>query len=403
MLSTWLHTPTPFSSPFSFWSSSSEHHHHHRFSMASSVRIAVVGDVHGDWHLEEDTKALELLQAEDVVQKQANARNSLAVRGFLGHLKLITRLGALHRHVIFLPCSSYKAFFTLHFLLPIQIGDLANENVELVRSISSLKFPKAIILGNHDCWYTQQFSNKVKDPVQLQLECLGEEHVGYRRLDFPSLKLSVVGGRPFSCGGEGLFRKWLLSARYGVHNMDASANRIYGAASGTPEEHSIIFLAHNGPTGLGSEMSDICGRDWVYGGGDHGDPDLAQAIARLKEDDKFAIALVVFGHMHKGLAYGGVRKMIVIGADQIIYLNGAIVPRVRRLTDVQESSDGSSWNNKGPLSALDCEGTLRAFTVVEVLDGQVSKIAETWISVVGEKTKIEEEHILLRNDSMREV
>lgn len=41
---------------------------------------------------------------------------------------------------------------------------------------------------------------------------LGEEHVAYKRLDFPQLKLSVVGGRPFSCGGEKLFRKKLLSA-----------------------------------------------------------------------------------------------------------------------------------------------------------------------------------------------
>lgn len=42
---------------------------------------------------------------------------------------------------------------------------------------------------------------------------LGEEHVAYRRLDFPILKLSVVGGRPFSHGGKRIFRKGLLSER----------------------------------------------------------------------------------------------------------------------------------------------------------------------------------------------
>lgn len=26
------------------------------------------------------------------------------------------------------------------------------------------------------------------------------------------------------------------------------------------------------PTGLGSELNDICGKDWGFGGGDHGDP-----------------------------------------------------------------------------------------------------------------------------------
>ncbi|XP_059635433.1 uncharacterized protein LOC132277612 [Cornus florida] len=34
---------------------------------------------------------------------------------------------------------------------------------------------------------------------------LGEENVGYRHLYFPMLKLSIVGGRPFPCGGGQLF------------------------------------------------------------------------------------------------------------------------------------------------------------------------------------------------------
>jgi hypothetical protein len=42
---------------------------------------------------------------------------------------------------------------------------------------------------------------------------LGEQHVGYKCLDFPTIKLSVVGGRPFSCGGDRLFRPKLLSQR----------------------------------------------------------------------------------------------------------------------------------------------------------------------------------------------
>lgn len=38
--------------------------------------------------------------------------------------------------------------------------------------------------------------------------------------------------------------------RYGIHDMDGSAKRIYQAALGTPADHSVIFLAHNGPTGV---------------------------------------------------------------------------------------------------------------------------------------------------------
>lgn len=40
------------------------------------------------------------------------------------------------------------------------IGDFGEQNVELVQSVANLKFPKAVILGNHDAWYTQQFSGK---------------------------------------------------------------------------------------------------------------------------------------------------------------------------------------------------------------------------------------------------
>ncbi|KAA8535308.1 hypothetical protein F0562_030311 [Nyssa sinensis] len=314
-----------------------------RFLMASSVRIAVVGDVHDDWNLEEDTKALQLLRPDLVL-------------------------------------------FT---------GDFGNENVELVRSIADLKFAKAIILGNHDAWSTQQFAQRRKDRVQLQLECLGEEHVGYRRLDFPMLKLSIVGGRPFSCGGEQLFRKRLLAERYGVHDMNGSAKRIYEAAIGTPEDHLVILLAHNGPTGLGSNLNDICGKDWVFGGGDHGDPDLANAISHLKETTKFSIPLVVFGHMHKELAHGnGLRKMIVLGTDNTIYLNGAIVPRVKSLGDEQKTNNRSFMNNEIPVTIPEAEGTVRAFTLVEIVDGKLEKIAETWISVIGDKTTLEEENIL---------
>ncbi|KAL7190914.1 hypothetical protein ACSBR2_023063 [Camellia fascicularis] len=316
----------------------------YRSAMAASVRIAVVGDVHDDWNLQEDTKALQLLQPDLVL-------------------------------------------FT---------GDFGNENVELVRSIAELEVAKAVILGNHDAWSTQQFAERRKDRVQLQLECFGEEHVGYQRLDYPILKLSIVGGRPFSCGGEQLFRTRLLAARYGIHDMEGSAKRIYEAALGTPEGHLIIFLAHNGPTGLGSNANDICGRDWVFGGGDHGDPDLARAISQLKETTKLSIPLVVFGHMHKELAYGnGLRKMIVVGADNTIYLNGAIVPRVKRLVaDEQATNSKTLMNNETSVSTPKAIGMVRAFTLVELWDGKLKKIAETWVSVIGDKTALEEERIL---------
>ncbi|KAK7388341.1 hypothetical protein VNO78_23156 [Psophocarpus tetragonolobus] len=308
---------------------------------ASSIRIAIVGDVHDCWNLDQDSKALQFLQPDLVL-------------------------------------------FT---------GDFGEENVEVVQSVANLEFAKAVILGNHDAWFTKQFSrSEEKDKVQRQLECLGKEHVGYRRSDFPLIKVSVIGGRPFSCGGKPLFRKRLLSARYGVKDMDESAKRIQKAALGTPQDHFLIVLAHNGPTGLGSDLNDICGKDWEFeGDGDHGDPDLAHAISLLKENSQVSIPLVVFGHMHKELAYGnGFRKMIVVGTDNTVYLNGAIVPRVKRLGD----EDKRSLDDENDLSSAEPNGTRRAFTLVEISEGRVAKISESWVSVVEDRTTLEEEHVL---------
>ncbi|CAA7407287.1 unnamed protein product [Spirodela intermedia] len=294
-----------------------------RSTMSRHVRVAVVGDVHDNWDLEEDAKALHFLGADLVL-------------------------------------------FT---------GDFGNENVDLVKSVAKLNLPKAAILGNHDSWHTSQFSKKKTDGVQLQLECLGEQHVGYRRLDFPLLNLSVVGGRPFSCGGKKLFREKLLSERYGVKDMESSARKIFEAAVGAPAGHTLILLAHNGPTGLGDRADDICGRDWVPGGGDHGDPDLAMAIDDLKRGAPRPIPLVVFGHMHKELARGGgLRKMIAVGEGGTVYLNGAVVPRVRPAGEDQKE--------------------LRGFTVVEAVDGRLRKISETWVLVCGEEAMIAEETVI---------
>jgi hypothetical protein len=48
-------------------------------------------------------------------------------------------------------------------------GDYGNENVQLVKSISDLQFPKAAILGNHDCWRTHQFSEKYESHFHLEV------------------------------------------------------------------------------------------------------------------------------------------------------------------------------------------------------------------------------------------
>lgn len=79
-------------------------------------------------------------------------------------------------------------------------------------------------------------------PDVMWLEILHHSVLCYDYLLFFPVHLSLYS---FNCN---------YHLRYGVHDMDGSAKRIYDAASRTPEDHITIFLAHNGPTGIPCAM-----------------------------------------------------------------------------------------------------------------------------------------------------
>jgi len=94
------------------------------------------------------------------------------------------------------------------------VGDFGNENVPVVAAIAALP-DKAALLGNHDAWYSMSRARREKkaqqshpatmagvdlaapavDRVAQQLALLGDAHVGFRSLDVPGRRLSVVGAR----------------------------------------------------------------------------------------------------------------------------------------------------------------------------------------------------------------
>jgi uncharacterized protein (TIGR04168 family) len=88
----------------------------------------------------------------------------------------------------------------------------------------------------------------------------------------------------------------------------------------------LIFLAHNGPYGLGDRPTDIWGCDFAPERGDWGDHDLTQAIAYARARGKQVLA-VVAGHMHQRTRQGG-RRSWHVERDGIHYVNAARVPRV---------------------------------------------------------------------------
>ena len=245
------------------------------------------------------------------------------------------------------------------------VGDFGNESIEIVRQIASINLPKAVILGNHDAWYTASVWGQKKAPydrtkedrVQQQLDLLRETHVGYGKLDFPQFNLSVVGGRPFSWGGSEWKNKNFYRDRYDINNFAESTTRIVTAANNTAYD-TIIFIGHNGPTGLGDRPEDTCGRDWQPLSGDHGDPDLAEAIDKVRTLGK-SIPLVTFGHMHHRLRHRQDRLRTIINTSQegTIYLNSACVPRIKA--------------EKGRLE--------RSFSLVSLHQGKVTQISLIWL------------------------
>jgi uncharacterized protein (TIGR04168 family) len=259
------------------------------------------------------------------------------------------------------------------------VGDFGNESVEVVEAIASLEIPKAAVMGNHDAWYTATewgrkkcpYDRTQEDRVQKQLDLLGTAHVGYSKLDFPQWNLTVVGGRPFTWGGTEWRFADICKERYGVDSLEESAEKIYQAVKSAAGDN-LIFLGHNGPSGLGDRAEDPCGKDWHPIGGDYGDPDLAEAISLSLTAGK-TISLVTFGHMHHSLRHTKIkRKSIFRSPEGTIYLNAASVPRI-----IETAT-----------------GKLRHFALTELENGKITKASHVW---VNQDLQIETEEKLYEN------
>ncbi|MCT0198663.1 TIGR04168 family protein [Synechococcus sp. CS-1325] len=200
------------------------------------------------------------------------------------------------------------------------VGDLSDGQERIAASLANVEQPLACILGNHD---TGKDDSGRK--LQRQIDLLGNRHCGWRRCDLRPPGLAVVGGRPASAGG-GYRLSMGVKALWGPVSSEESAGRIASAALGADPLMPLVLLAHSGPSGLGSEAHDPCGRDWKSPARDWGDMDLALAIDRIQRQRP--LPLVAFGHMHHQLRRGrGERRSFVVDRRGTAYLNAACVPR----------------------------------------------------------------------------
>jgi len=260
------------------------------------------------------------------------------------------------------------------------VGDFGNESLDIVEAVAEVSIPKAAILGNHDAWWTATewgrqkcpYDRTQEDRVQEQLDLLGFAHIGYGKLDISELQLTVVGSRPFSWGGSTWKNTEFYEERYGVKSFAESTARIVAAANSAAYE-TIIFMGHNGPTGLGELPEDPCGKDWHPIGGDYGDPDFAEALAQTRAAGK-TISLVTFGHMHHNLRHTKqVLRTSIAESNGTVYLNAARVPRI-----VEKDGD-----------------RLRNFSIVSLDAGVVSQVSQIWVS---QDLSIASEEIIYRRE-----
>lgn len=177
------------------------------------------------------------------------------------------------------------------------------------------------VLGNHD-GPTGFTGRSFPASYEKLVAALGPFDIGMRRIELPSLELTLVGARPLAMGGTDL--------RYvppGCEGRDPSrwADEIAGLIMEAQQER-IVVLAHDGPAGLGSARDSIYGCDFRAEAGDWGDADLALALEIVRGAGRRVVA-VIAGHMHHALRGGGTRTWQVRDGG-VLHVNAAIVPRV---------------------------------------------------------------------------
>lgn len=256
--------------------------------------------------------------------------------------------------------------------LTLFVGDLGDEDPEMVGRIAGLAVPKAVMLGNHDAW--QSFGRKAVTPKLREcLDLLGDDHLAYSVREVPKAGISVIGARPFSWGGPSLRSPELYDEIYGIHTMRQSAAAIVDAARNA-QHRDLVILAHNGPIGLGEAPGDPYGKDFGKPGGDWGDRDLALAIQRI-EGFGLRVRAVIAGHMHHKLVHPrGAERTRFVRRGDTLFLNSAYVPRVRTDADGQELSYflRTHWQHGQCVGVdelwIDVHGDEHSFTPAPIVD-----------------------------------
>jgi uncharacterized protein (TIGR04168 family) len=220
-------------------------------------------------------------------------------------------------------------------------GDLGASNKQdgarIARSISRIQRNVLVMLGNNDAPYFSAIAAELtyQEGARSLLRASDRPSAlprarlcGYSSHTFPigPEGITVIAGRPFSMGGPELTFGQALERELGVRSLAESAERIAALADEAPTR-DLVFLSHNGPTGLGDGAESLWGRDFQEPAIDWGDADLAQAIARVRARGQHRVLAVIAGHMHSPTR-GRREREVSVARDGTLYINPARVPRI---------------------------------------------------------------------------
>ncbi len=235
------------------------------------------------------------------------------------------------------------------------VGDLAGytqvRGRRVARSLRKLRVPAMCIPGNHDGLHAFQLGSEIFPRAHrfrnafcqgqgsrcrsLDRALGGVELIAYsrRRLAPGGVPLNIVVGRPHSIGGRRLACTRYLAKQYGIDSMDASIARLKSLIDAC-DDAPILFLAHNGPSGLGDRADSIWGCDFRRKEEDWGDRDLEEALEYANGNGRRVLATVA-GHMHRKTK-SGKRRPAQVQKDGVLYVNAAEVPRHRKINGTKK-------------------------------------------------------------------
>jgi uncharacterized protein (TIGR04168 family) len=267
----------------------------------SCAKLAVIGDVHSRW------------TDFDIRYFNASDYDALLFTGDLprvvGGIREAHALAGLHKPAIVVPGN--------------------HDGVTLHQFLAELKhWPGVCERGASGQIMRMDDYRKALGAVQLGGYSLHALELGGRRFD-------CLVGRPHSMGGNRLYFAPYLRDRFGVCSLAESTALLKRLVDDAAE--NLIFLAHNGPAGLGTEADAPWGCDFRPEAGDFGDQDWREAIDYARRQGKRVWA-VIGGHMHHHLKRSKRWRRWTVELEGVRYVNAARVPRIFK-------HEGAVWHH----------------------------------------------------------